>query len=447
MNPAAPPFVPHNSRLRWWVCILLMLATVINYMDRMALNQMALRMQRSLGMDDQQYSLLESAFSLAFAIGAVATGFLVDRTSVRWVYPFMVLGWSAAGVLTGFASSFMMLLACRFMLGLFEAGNWPCGIRTTRTVLKPEERSFGNSLFQSGTALGAVVTPLIVLALLAWADPGAKQRTGSMAVVGGTYAATDPGPSNAWQFPFRVIGCLGLVWVALWFLTIPKRMLKPAEGDTATQGAINFRDVFLDKRFWVLLAMVVAINVTWHGYRTWLPLYLQKQRGFTEAEMARFTTAYYLIADVGSWTVGLLTLWMCSRGRGVHSARILAFCGCAGLTLCSVAVPFLPNGTLASVSLFGWKFSITPLEIGLLAVAFGALGLFPTYFAFSQELSSKHQGKVTGTLGASAHIALALIYPIEGFINKRTGTYEYVLGGIGVFPLLALALMLWKWRK
>src|SRR5215213_6393964 len=111
MNPAAvpPPFLPHASRLRWWVCILLMLATVINYMDRMALNQMALRMQRSLGMDDQQYSLLESAFSLAFAMGAILTGFLVDRTNVRWVYPLMVLGWSAAGVLTGFATTFAML--------------------------------------------------------------------------------------------------------------------------------------------------------------------------------------------------------------------------------------------------------------------------------------------------------------------------------------------------
>jgi ACS family hexuronate transporter-like MFS transporter len=266
-----------------------------------------------------------------------------------------------------------------------------------------------------------------------------------MGIGGGTYTAVDAGPQNAWQFPFRVIGLLGLVWIVLWYFTIPRWMIQPTEGQATVQGATNFRDVLRDKRFWVLLAMVIAINVTWHGYRTWLPLYLQKQRGFTEAAMARFTTAYYLIADVGSWTVGLLTLWMCGRGVGVHTARVLAFVGCAGLTLCSLAVPFLPNGVLATLPLFGYTVSVTALEVGLLAVAFGALGLFPTYFAFSQELSSKHQGKVTGTLGASAHIALAIIYPIEGFINKKTGTYEYVLGGIGVCPLLALALMLWKW--
>ena len=101
MNPAAVPFVPHASRLRWWVCILLMLATVINYMDRIALNQMSEPIKKALGLDDVDYSWLETVFSVAFAIGIFSTGWVVDRVSVRWVYPFMVLGWSAAGVLTG----------------------------------------------------------------------------------------------------------------------------------------------------------------------------------------------------------------------------------------------------------------------------------------------------------------------------------------------------------
>src|SRR5437763_4243788 len=183
-----------------------MLATVINYMDRMTLNQLGVHIQTSLGIDDEQYSWLEGAFSAAFAIGAVCTGFLVDRVSVRWVYPLMVLGWSAAGVLTGFASTFWMLLMCRFLLGLFEAGNWPCGIRTTKAVLRPDERSLGNSLFQSGTALGAVITPLLVLALLRWADPHEPHRNAVMAVTGGTYAAVDAPPADTWRFPFRVIG-------------------------------------------------------------------------------------------------------------------------------------------------------------------------------------------------------------------------------------------------
>lgn len=392
-----------------------MQATVINYMDRIALNQMAKEIKAAFALSNTQYGQLESVFAVAFAIGAVSTGFIVDRISVRWVYPLMVVGWSAAGVLTGFAGSFWMLLTCRFMLGLFEAGNWPCALRTTRTVLRPEERSFGNSLFGSGTALGAVITPLVVLALLRWAEAN--------------------GVADSWRMPFRVIGSLGLVWVALWFITVPGRLLNPTDATGAPpahQGAAKFSDIFRDRRFWVLVVIVVFINITWHGYRAWLPLYLQDQRGYTRAEMSKFTTVYYLVADIGTWTAGLLTLLLCRLGMRLHLSRVLMFAVCAVLACGTVAIPFLPNG---------WQ-----LQAGLLVVAFGALGLFPTYFALSQELSSKHQGKVTGTLGAAAHLSLAALYQLEGWVCDVTGSYDWVLGSIGVFPLMAFFVLLFAWR-
>lgn len=427
LTPAQPASV---SPWRWGVCLLLMLATVINYMDRMALNQMAVRIKTYFNLDNTQYALLESVFSFAFAIGAITTGFLVDRLSVRWVYPLMVLGWSAAGILTGFATGFWMLLACRLALGFFEAGNWPCGIRTTKAILRPEERSLGNSLFQSGTALGAVITPLVVLALLRSVDPNEAARTALMAVTGGSTAAVMKAPADAWKFPFRVIGSLGVVWIVLWFLLVPRSMLRGAEQSVAGSASNPFRLVLHDRRFWLLLVMTITINVAWHGYRSWLPLYLQKEREYTEAAMSRFTTLYYLVADIGSWSVGFLTLWLSRRGLGVHRSRVLAFGLCAGLTLTSVAVPLLPAGLV--------------LQVGLLVVAFGALGLFPTYFALSQELSTQHQGKVTGVLGACAHFSLAAIYPLEGMIVDATGSYGVVLGGVGVAPLVS-CLLLWWW--
>jgi ACS family hexuronate transporter-like MFS transporter len=406
-----------------------MLATVINYMDRIALNQLGRRIKWYFGLDDFDYSLLESAFSLAFGIGAVTTGFVVDRLGVRRVYPLMVLGWSAAGVLTGFSTGYWMLLSCRFALGFFEAGNWPCGLRTTKAVLRRDERSLGNSLFGSGTALGAVITPLLILVLLRSYDPGESQRNAVMAVTGGTYAAVAEAPTDTWKFPFRVIGSLGVVWVALWFSLVPRSMLRDVETGTEP-GTGRFRDIFRDRRFWLLFATTVAINVAWHGYRAWLPLFLQEERGYSEAEMSGFTTLYYLVADIGTWTVGGVTLWLSRRGWGVHGSRVLMFALCSLLTLTSVAVPLLPRGLA--------------LEVCLLAVAFGALGQFPTYFALSQELSVKHQGKVTGTLGLCAHFSLALIfYPAEGLIAKASGSKALVLGGVGVVPLFAFALV---WR-
>jgi MFS transporter, ACS family, aldohexuronate transporter len=412
----AVPSVTNVSPWRWWVCILLMLATVINYMDRVALNQMGTEIKTAFQLNNTQYGELESAFAIAFAIGAISTGFVVDRVSVRWVYPLMVVGWSAAGVLTGFAGSFWMLLTCRFLLGLFEAGNWPCALRTTRAILRPEERSFGNSLFGSGTALGAVITPMLVLVILKWA------------------AANGYSEADAWRVPFQVIGSIGLIWVALWFLTVPGRMLNPTDEAGAAppeQGAIHFVDVFRDRRFWAILAVCLGVNFAWHTYRAWLPLYLREQRGYSLDEMSRFMTAYYLVADIGTWTAGLVTLLLCRRGMGLHVSRILMYAVCAMLTLSTFAVPFLPDG---------WQ-----LQTGLLVVAFGALGLFPTYFALSQELSSKHQGKVTGTLGFCAHFSLAGLYRLEGWIGDVTGSHEWVLGGVGVFPLLALGVVIWLW--
>ena len=419
MSTTPPPVAP-ASPWRWWVCLLLFLATTLNYMDRIALNQMAVRIQTALAIDDQQYAELESGFSYAFALGAIVTGFVVDKVSVRWVYPAVVLAWSAAGVMTGYATSFAWLLGCRIALGLFEAGNWPCGIRTTRAVLRPEERSFGNSLFQSGTAIGAVVTPVLILVLLQQAD----------AAAGGDGQAKD-----SWRIPFRVIGLIGLVWVALWLLTVPGKMLDAGSGPGAASaaGAARYRDVFRDRRFWALLTMVVAINICWHSYRVWLPKYLQQKRGFSEEEMTAFTTGFYLTADVGSWTAGLLTLVLIRWGkRPGHTARFIALAGCAGLAVVSVAVPFVPTG---------WQ-----LTCATLVFAFAALGLFPTYFALSQELSAAHQGKVSGTLGAGAHLFLALVvYRVQGRLIKEHGAYDWVLGTAGIFPLLALVVMLVLW--
>jgi ACS family hexuronate transporter-like MFS transporter len=224
-----------------------------------------------------------------------------------------------------------------------------------------------------------------------------------------------------------------VIWIVLWFATIPGALVRgAAESSPAAEGS-RFRDVLRDRRLWLLLVTVIAINITWHGYRAWLPLYLQEQRGFNEAQMSRFTTYYYLVADVGSWTVGGMTLVLCRRGMSLHLSRLIGYGGCAVLTMTTLLVPFLPDG---------W-----PLKLALLLVAFGALGLFPCYFALSQEVSAKHQGKITGTLGFAAHFSLAMIYPLEGIISDVTRSYDLVLCIVGVPPLFAFAAVLWKWPR
>ena len=111
-----------------------------------------------------------------------------------------------------------------------------------------------------------------------------------MALTGGTYGAGDGGPTLSGN-PFRRSGRFGLVWIGLWFFFGPGRLLERPVAESADNaaGASNFYDVIRDRRYWVLFAIVLGINVAWHSYRVWLPLYLQEKRGFSEAEMNRFT--------------------------------------------------------------------------------------------------------------------------------------------------------------
>src|SRR6185436_15615462 len=92
------------------------------------------------------------------------------------------------------------LLVCRTLLGFFEGGHWPCAIKTTQRLLEPKDRSMGNSLLQSGTSIGAIVTPLVMRAML----------------------TDEPG---SWRWPFLVIGAFGIIWAFIWFGLIGKEDL------------------------------------------------------------------------------------------------------------------------------------------------------------------------------------------------------------------------------
>jgi len=407
---------------RWWICALLLAATTINYLDRVALNQSASAIQAAFGIKNLEYSLLESGFQLAFAAGALLFGFLVDRYGLRWTYTLSVLGWSLAGFLTGFTQGYGMLLACRITLGFFEAGNWPCGIRTVRTVLAPAERPLGNAFFQSGTGLGAMLTPLIIVGCLAFGERA--------------------GIEQPWRLPFLVIGLIGLGWIALWWLTVPARWLQQpmvaqssGPGATADPNELSFLAILQDRRFLLLIVLIIGVNTTWHTYRVWLPLFLERQLGIPQGELPWWNFAYYAVADVGSWLAGGTVLVLVRWGWQVGRARWRVFTAGVALLLPGFLLPWYTELGRA-------------ITLGIILLSgFGALGLFATYFALSQDISPKHQGKITGTLGAINSLFLASLYPIQGSLGDSLGGYDRVLGAAAVPACLAFVLVGWAWPR
>jgi MFS transporter, ACS family, hexuronate transporter len=403
------PIGQRSRAWRWWVCGLLLLATMLNYMDRQTLSQSATEIGEELRLNNEDYGKLERGFGLAFALGGITLGFVADRVSLRWLYPSVLLAWSAAGFATGWARSFGDLMLCRILLGFFEAGQWPCALTASQRLLSRRDRALGNSLLQSGASLGAIITPLVVQAV----------------------ASDLPG---SWRGPFRIIGVLGVVWTIGWLTMIRSGDLdRPGDGSgNAPETSTSSRGMLI-RRFLVLAVVVVAINLCWHFYRAWLPKMLREQHEYSRGAVNYFTSAFYVATDVGCLGAGVAIKLLASRGLSVHASRMFTFLFCSLLTSLSGVVAVLRAG---------------PELLGiLLLIGAGALGLFPIYYSLTQELSSRHQGKVTGSLSCIAWIVSAIMQWLVGRWVDRTGSYTAILFLFGFLPLLALGMLVLLWDR
>lgn len=411
---------------KWMICGLLFLATMLMYMDRQTLSQMSKRIIDEFDLTKEQYGRLESGFGMAFAIGALVNGLIADRVSIRWMYPIMLVGWSLAGVatawskelgaallpvigpghtslgMTGEASDagYLGLLACRVMLGFFEAGHWPCALITTQRLLSGADRTLGNSVLQSGASIGSVLTPIAILLML-----------------------TDD--SGSWRRPFIVIGLGGMSWVIPWLLMIrdedlqlapePANQTKSADAPGLTSGIVL-------RKIAVMLAIVVTINMTWQYLRAWMPLLMQEEHKYSERFVLWFMTAFWLVADVGCLASGAAVKGLTSFGFRLNRSRVLVF------AICSLACLLM---TVAATLPASW------FLLGLfLFISAGALGLFPVYYSLGQELSTRRQGMVTGLFGFTTWMFFSYMQPIIGRSIDKSDSYATGLFWMGMLPLI-----------
>ena len=399
--------------------LVLLSATFLNYANRFAFTQNAIPVQQDFQTNEEGYGEIAGWFGLGFACGGLTFGILADRFSVRWLYPFVVIVWSLAGISSGLVSSLFGLGVSRFVLGLFEAGHWPCALRTTQRVFKPQQRTWGNSILQSGASLGAVVAPQIVLGLLYW-DP------------------------TQWRLVFYIVGALGFPWAVWWWLTVSEAdVRRPViQTDETSSGPgqerelqeIPFVQIFLTRRWWLLLIVVICINTLWHYIRVWMPVMLEKDHKYSREFIQNFTSLYYLSTFFGSVASGWLTTLLARRGWNVHRSRLAVFLMFGLLASLSIPAAFMPRGTL--------------LLATLLIVAFGSLGLFPIYYSLNQEISARNQGKVGGTLGFSTWGILFFLHPAVGrLVDADPGIRPYLFAGVGLGPLIAFVVLAFFWGR
>lgn len=393
---------------KWWICGLLLLATMVNYMDRLTLTLSKTAITKDLLMSNEDYGDLETGFGYAFAVGSLLFGFAAERWSVRWLYPVILAGWSLSAAACAWTTSFEQLLWCRIVFGLFEAGHWPCAIKTTFASLEQSERTLGNSLLQSGASIASIITPQLMKLLTSEANV------------------------SSWRNAFAIVGFAGFGWVVLWLLIIRRSDVAPRIVAPETKDKASLWPIIKSGPFWAVALLIIGAQTCWHLLRVWLPPFLEEGRHFSHSTVLNFTSFYYAATDVGCIAAGALVVWLARRrGLSAHHARRFVYRLCTGITCCAVLIPWLGKGYA--------------LLIVFLAVGAGALGLFPCYYSFVQDLSARHVARLTGLLSMWVWATTSYMHKAFGAWVDHTKSFDLGFAIAGLAPLLGVASLALLW--
>ncbi|KND61154.1 Hexuronate transporter [Candidatus Burkholderia verschuerenii] len=416
MNTAVASVARAASKYRWTVCALLFFATVINYMDRQILGLLAPMLQHDIGWTQVQYGRIVIAFSAFYAVGLLCFGRIVDWLGTRVSYALAMFIWSIAAMLHAAVGSVMGFAAVRALLGIGEGGNFPAAIKTTAEWFPRRERALATGIFNSGANIGAVFAPALIPAL---------------AVAFG------------WRSAFVMVGAIGLVWLAVWFVMYREPdgsaieddianegdEAKAADAANAKAGAPGFKVLIKKRETWAFIVGKFLTDPVWWFYLFWLPKWLNESRGMDMQHIGLPLVVIYAITTVGSIGGGWISSALLLRaGWTVNAARKTA------MLICACAV--LPIAFVSQAE----NLWVAVAIVGLAAAAHQ--GWSANLFTTASDLFPRRAvGAVVGIGGMAGSIGGVLFSEVIGQVLQRTGHY-WVLFAIGASAyLIAFAIM------
>lgn len=399
------------GRFRWVICGLLFLGVTKNYMDRQVLGVLKGPLQHEFGWNDVDYGNLVFAFQAAYALGMISVGRLIDRLGTRVGYAIAMIFWSLASMAHAAANSFLAFAIARAALGFGEAGVFPASIKSVAEWFPKKERALATGIFNAGTNIGAIITPLFV--------PWIALHLG-------------------WRWAFLFTGALGFIWLALW-LTLYRR---PDEHPRCTAaereyiksdpvgatGGIPWARLLRYRQTWAFAAGKFMVDPIWWFYLFWIPDYLQREHGLRLTQIGLPILVIYLISDVGSIAGGWLSSALIRRGSSVNAGRKWAMLVCA-ICVVPIAVVYRVSGL--------WP---TTILIGLAAAAHQ--GFSANLFTLTSDLfPSRAVGSVVGIGGMAGAIGGMLIAQVVGHVLQWTNSYMIPFFIAASAYLLALLLV------
>jgi ACS family hexuronate transporter-like MFS transporter len=320
------------GRYRWTICALLFFATTINYIDRQVLGILAPTLQRELGWSETQYSAVVSWFTAAYALGFLGAGRLLDKVGTRIGFAIAIVIWSLAAMAHSLARTATQFSIARFALGLGESGNFPASIKTVAEWFPARERAFATGIFNAGTNVGALITPIVV--------PWIALHFG-------------------WRLAFIWTGALSMTWLILWLtiyrpprehprVTAPELAYIQSEPVDAVSSA-RWVDLLKLRQTWAFALGKGMTDPIWWFYLFWLPKFLDARYGIKLGQVMAPLVVIYLLADVGSIFGGWLSGSLIKRGWSVNSARKTTMLIAASLIVPTMFAPAASHMWLAVV--------------------------------------------------------------------------------------------------
>ena len=410
------------ARYRWTICALLFFAMIINYVDRQSLALLKPTLSTLFHWNDIDYSRIVQAFTFSYGVGALIMGRVMDRLGTRRGFSLSITIWSVAEAAHAAVTSVVGFASARVALGIGEAGSFPAAIKAVAEHFTARERAFATGLFNSGTAIGAIVAPLFLPAVV--------------------YAF-------GWRAGFIAAGALGFIWLASWLVFYRPNVIASASnsqgakrrspelvegGPEQSEGAGNARwlDVIPQRATWGFAIAKFLTDPIWTTiYLFWLPDFFSRTRHLDLKSFGPPVAMIYVFALAGSIAGGYLSSALIKRGWTPNRARKTTMLICA---LCVLPIAFATQiGSL-------W------LVVVVIGVAAGAhQGFSANLFTLTSDtFEARAVGSVVGIGQLTGSLGGVLVAQAVGMILFYTGSYQLIflipcgayLLALGVIQLL-----------
>ena len=406
MTAAPAATKPAVGSWPWKVCLFLLTATMLSYLDRQALSVVAPTVRAELNLDNAQLGLLLSAFFWSYALMHIFVGYFLDRFNIRYTYGLFVALWSVAQAASGVVSGFSGLFTARLFLGAFETAGQTGAARIIARILPASDRAFANGIMMSGGSLGAVIAPVLMIWL--------AQTTG-------------------WRVGFLLLGGVGVVWAALWmwWFRPPAHVLHTAP--VALPGERrSWPQILSYPGFWACVGGAACTIPIIHVASSWFPTYLSQRWNLPlGGALSTYLFVIYLGLDFGFIGGGALTRhW--TRTMGVARSRKAVMLLSALLMLAAAAVPFATSVGMAVACVF-------LLNVG--RASWGAI-----FLAFNQDIAPGRVGMVAGVMGCIGSLMGALLVWGIGIVSKASGfdVPFWTVGALAVAGTVPMVAVNWE---